>query len=77
MNPHSPPRRRSPRWVRDLDSDTLHAIATRFLSLQTTADLSERQEWLWTALISELEYRRARTSPAWRKCNCALCVAPF
>lgn len=75
--PYSPPRRRSPLWVRRMSSEDLHAVAHRFLSLQTTADLTERQEWLWGALISELEYRWRRTRPTWRRCNCGLCRPPF
>lgn len=77
MAPHSPPRRRPPRWVRDASGDTLHAIAFRFLNLQTTADLTERQEWLWQILVDELERRAAKTRPAWQRCRCGLCTPPF
>jgi len=75
--PCSPPRRRSPRWVRESSSATLHAIAHRFLNMQTTADLTERQEWLWEALISELEHRHRNARPAWQRCQCGLCRPPF
>ena len=70
-------RRRSPAWVRALPSHTLHAMAGRFRREQETADLTEPQEWLWRALISELEYRHRTTRPAWRRCSCELCVPPF
>jgi len=77
MRPHSLPAAPRPRWVRQASSAELHAIAMRFLSLQTTQDLSERQEWLWSALIDELERRWRRTRPAWQRCACSLCRPPF
>ena len=77
MNPHSPPRKHRPRWVRDASSETLHAICHAFLKAQTSADLSERQEWLWNKLIDELEHRWRSTRPSWRRCNCPLCRPPF
>lgn len=77
MPPHSPPRRRSPRWVRELSLAEAHAIAYSFLNAQTTTDLTERQEWLWDALVSELEYRWRNTRPSWQRCNCGLCRPPF
>lgn len=77
MAPHSPPRRRSPRWVRESSSETLHAIAHRFLNMQESVDLTERQEWLWNALVSELEYRWRTTRPSWQRCACGLCRPPF
>lgn len=72
-----PARRRSPLWVRQLPSRTLHGIAGRFQRQRASADLTAAQEWLWDALISELEYRHRTTRPAWQRCSCALCVAPF
>jgi hypothetical protein len=44
---------------------------------RTSADLTEHQEWLYDAIISELEYRRRNTRPVWRACACFLCVPPF
>jgi hypothetical protein len=77
MRPHSLPAASRPRWVRLARSEELHAIAWRFLHLQEHQDLTERQEWLWHALIDELERRWRRTRPAWQRCNCALCRPPF
>jgi len=75
---HSSPRRRSsPAWVRQASSEELHAIAFAFLNQQTTADLSERQEWLWTRLIDELEWRWHHTRPSTQRCYCGLCRPPF
>lgn len=77
MSPSLSSRRRAPRWVRDSPSATLHAIAWRFLNLQTSQDLTERQEWLWNVLVDELEFRAATARPAWQACRCALCRPPF
>lgn len=77
MAPHSPPRSAVPRWVREASTEELHAIAFAFLNQQTTADLSERQEWLWERLISELEHRWRHTRPSWQRCTCGLCRPPF
>jgi hypothetical protein len=55
----------------------LHAIATRFNHQRVSEDLSDRQEWLYDAVISELEYRRRVTRPFWKACACYLCVGPF
>jgi hypothetical protein len=52
----------------------LHAIATRFNHQRVTEDLSERQEWLYDAVISELMYRRRQTRPMWKACACFLCL---
>lgn len=76
-SPGTPARRRSPGWVRALGDRQLHGVAMHLLNEQTQADLSERQEWLWDALMSELEYRRRQTKPWWRRCSCELCVGPF
>lgn len=71
------PRRRSPGWVRSMTSKEVHAVALKFRRDQEHHDLTEAQEWLWGALISELEYRHRNTKPAWQRCACELCVAPF
>jgi hypothetical protein len=70
-------RRRSPRWIRDCDSARLHSIAHSLLSGQEEADLSERQEWLWNAVISELEWRWHKKRPVYLRCSCYLCIPPF
>lgn len=72
-----PLRRRSPAWVRSMTSNELHQIAGRFARQMREQDLTERQEWLFDACISELEYRRRVTRPTWRACACYLCVSPF
>lgn len=70
-------RRRSPMWVRQLDSQTIHAMCGRFARDRRSADLTEAQEWLWDGLISELEYRHRHTRPAYQRCSCEYCVPPF
>jgi hypothetical protein len=45
--------------------------------MRTSEDLSEQQEWLYDACVSELEYRRRVTRPIWRCCSCRYCVPPF
>lgn len=71
------PRRRSPQWVRDLDSRVIHSIAWRFNQERVSADLTEAQEWLWSALISELEYRNRSALHVFQRCSCELCIPPF
>ncbi len=44
---------------------------------RVSADLSNAQEWLYDALISELEYRRRNAIPGWTACSCYLCSDPF
>jgi hypothetical protein len=70
-------RRRSPSWVREMSSQELHAIAGRFNRQRPMADLTERQEWFYDAIVSELEYRRRRARPTWSACACYLCLSPF
>jgi hypothetical protein len=43
---------------------------------RTSQDLSDAQEWLWDAVVSELEYRH-RQAPPLKRCSCLLCLAPF
>jgi hypothetical protein len=70
-------RRRSPGWVRAYNSKALHGLAFKLMNLRTSEDLSDAQEWLWDAVISELEYRRrTHPRPAWA-CACMLCIPPF
>lgn len=49
----------------------------RFAREREHLDLTEPQEWLWDALISELEYRHRTTRPAIARCSCQYCVPPF
>lgn len=70
-------RRRSPQWVRALRSDVLHAIAGRFHRAQRGEDLTAAQEWLWAAVISELEYRHRHPAKWGPRCWCDFCVEPF
>ena len=72
-----PPRRRSPYWIREYDSKALHGLALKLMNLGMREDLSARQEWLWDAVISELEWRRRRDLGTFRACACMLCVPPF
>lgn len=72
-----PPRRRSPGYVRQWSSSALHALAMKMNLDRSSGDLSEAQEWLFDACVSELEYRRRRTRPVWRCCSCFLCLPPF
>lgn len=72
-----PTRRRSPGWIRAYNDKALHGLAFKLMNLRPTQDLSPRQEWLWDAVVSELEYRRRHhPNPAWA-CACMLCVPPF
>lgn len=72
-----PLRRRSPGWVREMSDRELHGIAFRFNHDRQTCDLTERQEWLYDAIISELEWRRRHARPGWTACACELCFSPF
>lgn len=70
-------RRRSPGWVRAYSSPALHGLALRLMNLRRGENLSDAQEWLWDAVISELEYRRRRALGTVKACSCMLCVPPF
>ncbi len=72
-----PTRRRSPQWIREQHDRALHALALRLRAVSYRQDLTAKQEWLWDAVISELEYRRRNAPrPLWA-CSCELCVPPF
>lgn len=73
------PRRRSPLWVRELSDRACHGIAMKLRVESQALDLSPQQEWLWEALISELEYRRrvAMRRRFGSPCTCELCLGPF
>lgn len=77
MPEHPLTRRRSPGWIRAYSSRSLHGLAMRLMNLRSGEDLSDAQEWLWDAVISELEYRRRRDLGRVRACSCMLCVPPF
>ena len=72
-----PSRRRSPLWIRETPGSELHAIVGSFDRRRVSEDLSRKQEWLYDAVISELEYRRRNTRPIWSCCSCRYCVPPF
>lgn len=76
-DPLEVPRRRSPGWVRSMSDREVHQIAFRLLHEQRSSDLSRPQEWLLSACISELEYRRRRALWPERRCSCELCFGPF
>lgn len=71
-----PPRRRSPSWVREWPSKAIHAVLGRFDRMRRTQDLSDAQEWLYDACISELQYRRRIARPTWTACSCWYCFEP-
>lgn len=77
MPPHSPPRSRTPRWIRDSTTERLHGIAGYLVRHQTSEDLTTGEEWLWRAVIDELERRWRRPSRRWPRCECPLCRPPF
>lgn len=76
METGRPTRRRSPSWVRQWTSPALHAVAGKMNRMRTSADLTAAQEWLYDAIVNELEYRRRR-QPFLEKCSCWLCCPPF
>lgn len=70
-------RRRSPGWVRAMSERNLHSLAGRLLRDFASDGLSARQDWLLSAALSELEYRRRR----WYRwgdltsaCHCWMCL---
>lgn len=69
-------RRRSPGYVRQWPDKGLHAVTFRMQRQRATVGLTAKQEWLWDACISELEYRRRQARPMWRGCHCELCFDP-
>lgn len=76
--PQRPARRRSPQWVRDLGSRELHGLTGHLWRRWAEGTATDRQEWLWEACVSELEYRqRHRQAGPWSWCVCQFCIAPF
>lgn len=52
----------------------LHGTALRLRSERIEGGLTAAQEWLWDALVSELEYRWRAHRTAWlNRCHCDLC----
>lgn len=70
-------RRRSPGWIRSMDRPQLHSMAVKLGRLRNTTGISARQEWLWDALISELEYRHLHEPDVGARCCCELCWVPY
>lgn len=66
-------RRKSPIWCRELDSRSLHGIAGKLQRKGMAEGLSEREEWLWAVVISELEWRNTHGSAEWPFCSCEFC----
>jgi hypothetical protein len=63
--------------VRAFDTRALHGLLFKMDHQRQGADLSERQEWLWDAGVSELEWRWLHPGPGEQRCACRLCVPPF
>ncbi len=70
-------RRRSPGWIRAYSTASLHGLVGRLHRQRTGENLSDAQEWLWDACLSELEYRWRREPRVLRRCSCMFCVPPF
>lgn len=70
-------RRRAPAWVRAYSDRSLHGLGIRLQRDMRHIDISAGQQWLFDAVVSELEYRHRRTRPTARRCSCELCVPPF
>jgi hypothetical protein len=64
-------------YTAEWPSEDLHAVAAQFDRARRTADLSERQEWLYDCIIAELTYRRQAQDSPWRQCSCWYCFGPF
>lgn len=71
-----PIRRCSPAWVREMNSQSLHRLGGKLLNDYRYGDLTERQDALWQAVVSELAYRQRRRV-ALDRCTCLLCCDPF
>ena len=59
-----------------MTQQSLHRIGGKLYNLSQVEDLSEAQEHLWSMVVSELEYRARKVTPADR-CTCLLCCNPF
>ena len=74
MNELDPVRRRSPGYIRVMSDGALHGIACRLRLERSQDGCTSHQEWLWDAVISELEYRwRKHTDDPLKRCWCEFC----
>lgn len=64
-------------WLAEQPSRALHGIAFRLNHDRQRADLSERQEWFYGLVVSELELRRGQARWPEKRCSCELCLSPF
>jgi len=69
-------RRRSPWWVREMTSLSLHRLAGKLYNEFRTDGITAEQSKLLDAVISELEYRQRRLC-APDRCTCMFCCSPF
>lgn len=63
--------------LRAWHSDTLHSLAGGLRRMGMERDLSRGQEYLWSMVVRELEYRHRRPATWGPRCWCDLCVPPF
>ena len=77
MEPTTKTKRARALWLRSTPSRDLHAIVGRFDLDRTSADLTERQEWLYDRCVQELETRHRSTPLLLNRCWCRYCVPPF
>ncbi len=78
--PRHPQRRTAPYWVRRLPDQSLHGLAGKLHRLETTEGdpFTDRQDWLLTACIHELEWRAAMDRVnGIDSCACKWCCSPF
>lgn len=68
--------RRSPHYVRDMESRTIHALYAKFAREFAVSEPSEAQLWLWDALQSELWFRWRRAESPLLRCHCEYCWPP-
>lgn len=73
---HSETRRRSPWWVREMTSLSLHRLGGKLLNKFRSDGITHSEDKLLTSVMSELEYR-ARRSAQPDRCACQLCMSPF
>lgn len=70
-------RRKSPQYVREMTRAQLHGTAMKFQRQRQNDGLSASQEWLWDAIISELEWRHLHQLDGQERCFCELCWVPY
>lgn len=64
-------------WLRGSTSRELHAIVGTFDRHRVSADLTDRQEWLYDRIVQELERRHKGEKRLLARCWCRYCVSPF